>query len=80
MRKAVIVHEIKDYLIITFGLFLYAFGWVAFLLPYGIACGGLTGISAIVYYLTNLEMQVTYFTVNFVLVLFAGTAAAENTA
>ena len=71
MRKAVIVHEIKDYLIITFGLFLYAFGWVAFLLPYGIACGGLTGISAIVYYLTNLEMQVTYFTVNFVLVLFA---------
>ena len=71
MKKEMIRHEVMDYLTMTFGLFLYAFGWVAFLLPYGIACGGLTGISAIVYYLAGVEMEVTYFSVNIILVIFA---------
>ncbi len=70
MRQT-LYHEIEDYFFITLGLFLYALGWAAFLLPYEIACGGLTGISAIVYYLTGLEMQFTYFGVNAVLVIFA---------
>jgi hypothetical protein len=64
-------HEVEDYLVITFGLVLYALGWTAFLLPYEIASGGLTGISAIVYYITGLEMQYTYFTVNALLILAA---------
>lgn len=63
--------EVKDYLVITFGLFLIALGWAAFLLPYSIACGGLTGVSAIIYYLTGIEIQYTYFVVNSVLILFA---------
>ena len=42
--------EVKDYLSITFGLICYALGWAAFLLPYQITTGGVTGISAIIYY------------------------------
>ena len=58
--------EVNDYLVITFGLLLYALGWTAFLLPYQISTGGLTGISAIVYYLTGIELQNTYFAVNLI--------------
>ena len=41
--------DVKDYLSITFGLMCYALGWAAFLLPYQITTGGVTGISAIIY-------------------------------
>ena len=47
--------EVKDYLSITFGLICYALGWAAFLLPYQITTGGVTGISAIIYYVTGIE-------------------------
>lgn len=70
-RRTAFWHEVEDYVFITFGLMLYALGWTAFLLPYEIASGGLTGISAIVYYLTGLEMQYTYFAVNALLILGA---------
>lgn len=71
MTKNRLKTEIVDYLIITFGLFLYALGWSAFLLPYEISSGGLTGISAIVFYCTGFEIQYTYFLVNLLLLLFA---------
>ena len=71
IKQQLIKAEIYDYFVITFGLFLYALGWSAFLLPYEIACGGLTGISAIVFYLTGLEIQYTYFSVNVLLILIA---------
>lgn len=66
-----ISNAIKDYGVITFGLLLYAIGWTAFLLPYEIAAGGLTGVSAIVYYVTGLEIQITYFGINTLLLLIA---------
>ena len=71
MSRSKLWNEVEDYVVITFGLGLYALGWTAFLLPYEIASGGLTGISAIVYYLTGVEMQYTYFTVNALLILAA---------
>lgn len=63
--------EIKDYLAITFGLVCYAFGWVAFMLPYQISTGGLTGISALIYYMTGIEIQVSYFIINAIFMVFA---------
>ena len=56
--------EVHDYLAITFGLICYAMGWAAFLLPYQITTGGVTGIAAIIYYATGLEIQVSYFIIN----------------
>ena len=51
--------ETKDYLVITLGLMAYAMGWCLFLLPYQISTGGVTGISAIIYYATGVEMQIS---------------------
>ncbi len=62
---------VKDYLAITLGLVCYALGWTAFLLPYQITTGGVTGISAIIYFLTGVEMEVSYFIINVVLMGFA---------
>lgn len=56
--------EAKDYLTITLGLMAYAMGWCLFLLPYQISTGGVTGISAIIYYATGVEMQISYFLIN----------------
>lgn len=71
IRKEYVKHELSDYLAITFGLFLYALGWAAFLLPYSITSGGLTGVSAIIYYVTGLEIQVSYFIINALLLIAA---------
>ncbi|MBO5585384.1 MAG: YitT family protein [Bacteroidaceae bacterium] len=64
-------NEVEDYLFITLGLLLYAVGWTVFLLPYEIPSGGLTGVSALIYYVTGLEMQVTYLIGNVFLLLCA---------
>lgn len=37
--------EVKDYVFITLGLFLYAAAFTVFLMPYEIVTGGLTGFS-----------------------------------
>lgn len=63
--------EFKDYFAITFGLLLYALGWTCFLLPYQITTGGVTGISAIIFYATGVQIQVSYFIINSVFLLFA---------
>ena len=51
--------ELKDYVAITLGIMCYALGWAAFLLPYQISTGGVTGISALIYYVTGIEIQVS---------------------
>lgn len=66
-----LTNAIRDYGVITFGLFLYALGWAAFMLPYEISSGGLTGVSAIIYYITGLELQITYFSINAILIIAA---------
>lgn len=66
-----LTNAIRDYGVITFGLFLYALGWAAFMLPYEISSGGLTGVSAIIYYITGLELQITYFSINALLIIVA---------
>jgi uncharacterized membrane-anchored protein YitT (DUF2179 family) len=69
--KAQVMRECRDYAFITFGLFLYAMGWAAFLLPYQITTGGTTGIAAIIYYSTGFPIQWSYFLINVVLMVFA---------
>lgn len=71
LNKTDILRELKDYLFITLGLMCYAMGWAAFLLPYQISTGGVTGISAIVYYATGIQIQITYFIINAFLLTFA---------
>lgn len=64
-------NETKDYIFITLGLLLYTFGWTVFLLPYEIVTGGVTGMSAIIYYATNFKIENTYLIINLTLLLIA---------
>jgi len=66
-----LVSAIKDYVIITFGLLLFALGWVVFLIPAEITGGGVSGVGAVLYFAAKIPVSVTYLAVNVVLVLIA---------
>ncbi len=66
-----VLRECKDYVGITLGLVVYALGWTCFLLPYQITTGGVTGVSAIIFYATGIEIQVSFFVINFCFLLVA---------
>ena len=63
--------NIREYIFIAFGLFLYAGAWKGLLLPHKITGGGVTGIGALLYYATNIPISVTFFAINFVLLAIA---------
>lgn len=69
--KPTIKSEIKNYLMITLGLTLYAFTWKFFMEPNEFVTGGITGVGGIVYYATGVPMQYTYFAINIVLIIIA---------
>jgi uncharacterized membrane-anchored protein YitT (DUF2179 family) len=71
MLKHITPSLIKSHLIITFGLFLNALGWTAFLIPAKITGGGITGVSTLIYYGTGFPLGISYLIINAVLVLFA---------
>ncbi|BEG99965.1 YitT family protein [Bacteroides sedimenti] len=70
-NKTDFLRELKDYFFINLGLISYAVGWAAFLLPYQITTGGVTGISAIIYYATGVQIEISYFIINAILMTFA---------
>ena len=71
VKQKYILREAEDYLFITFGLALLTFGWTVFLLPNEIVTGGVTGISAIVYYATGIRVENTYAVINIALLVVA---------
>ena len=66
-----IMSELKNYLMITLGLTLYAFTWKFFMAPYKFVTGGITGVGGIIEYTTGLPMQYTYFAINIILLIIA---------
>jgi len=67
----IIWNEVKDYMFITLGLFLYTIAFTVFLMPYQIVAGGVTGLSAIIYYATGFHLENTYIIINGLLLLMA---------
>ena len=65
------MQDVRDYLVITLGLALYAVGFTCFQLPYELATGGLSGIAAVIFYGTGFPVQYTFFLVNIVLLIIA---------
>ena len=47
INQQLIRDEIKDYILLTLGLTLYAAAFTVFLMPYQIVTGGVTGLSAL---------------------------------
>ena len=66
-----IISEVKNYLMITLGLTLYAFTWKFFMAPFKFVTGGITGIGGIVEYTTGVPMPYTYFAINIILLIIA---------
>lgn len=62
--------EIRSYLLIAFGMLIYAVAATGFLVPHRIVGGGATGMSTIIYYLSGetIPVGVGYFLINIVLV------------
>jgi uncharacterized membrane-anchored protein YitT (DUF2179 family) len=62
---------IKDYLIITFGLFVFTIGWMLFIIPAEITGGGISGVAAVIFYATKIPVSISFFVINIILVLIA---------
>lgn len=62
---------IQDYFIMTFGLFLFTMAWVLFIIPTKIAGGGISGVSAVIYYATDIPVSISYLLINVLLILIA---------
>ncbi|MBO6058579.1 MAG: YitT family protein [Bacteroidaceae bacterium] len=62
---------IVDFLAINTGMAVYALGWAAFLLPYHITTGGMTGMFAILYYVTKFPIAAAVLISNAILLLIA---------
>ena len=69
--RPTVMSELKNYLMITLGLTLYAFTWKFFMAPYQFVTGGITGVGGNVEYTTGIAMQYTYFVINIVLIIIA---------
>jgi uncharacterized membrane-anchored protein YitT (DUF2179 family) len=62
----------------TLGLFIFAFGWIAFVVPQEIAGGGVIGLSSIVYYATGFPISYTYFIINVILLVIGFMVLGKN--
>lgn len=62
---------LKEYTIISIGMFLYCFSWTAFLIPKGIVGGAATGFATLIYYATDglIPVSVTYLVLNVILII-----------
>lgn len=58
-----------DYVMIILGIFLYAFGFCAFILPHKIVMGGLSGVGTLVYFASNeyIPVAVSQYVLNLML-------------
>ncbi|RLD66660.1 MAG: YitT family protein [Bacteroidetes bacterium] len=68
---AAVINFIKPYLYITTGLFIFAFGWTAFLIPSELIGGGISGLGTLIYFSTGFPVGYTTLLVNIVLVIIA---------
>ena len=71
INHKLIMKEVEDYFFITLGLVLYTIAFTIFLMPYQIVAGGVTGLSAIIYYATGFHLENTYIIINGLLLVVA---------
>ena len=61
----------QDYVMITFGLLCYAFGFTAFILPEKIVIGSVTGLSSLIHFWLGWNVAITYYVINIILLCIA---------
>ncbi len=58
---------IYDYFVMTVGLLIFCLAWTSFLIPGGIASGGLTGLCTVIQFGTGIPLVYPYFAINVIL-------------
>jgi uncharacterized membrane-anchored protein YitT (DUF2179 family) len=71
LNSNAIFRTVKSYLIISIGLFIYAFAWKAFIIPREIGGGAAAGVATIIYYISGkcISPGITIFVLNAILVI-----------
>ena len=70
--------NMKDFIFIVFGILLYAIGYTAFILPERVVMGGVAGLSALIYYATNIPAGISIFVLNITLLVIAFSALTKQ--
>ncbi|MCW0482479.1 YitT family protein [Gaoshiqia sediminis] len=70
-RKAKLKTTFTDYIVIAFGMALYVLSWTIFLIPAEITGGGISGLSAVIFYSSKIPVAISYFIINVFLILIA---------
>ena len=70
--------NMKDFMFIVFGILLYAIGYTAFILPERVVMGGVSGLSALIYYATNIPAGISIFVLNITLLIIAFSALTKQ--
>lgn len=69
MKSSKILSVIWDYFLITLGTLIYVMAWTSFLIPNGMASGGLTGLCTIIQYGTGVPVAWSFPVINIVLLI-----------
>jgi uncharacterized membrane-anchored protein YitT (DUF2179 family) len=69
MKKINILAELRSYVIMTAGLFLFAFSWTKFVIPQEITGGGVIGLSSVIFYGTGFPVSYSYLIINTALLI-----------
>jgi uncharacterized membrane-anchored protein YitT (DUF2179 family) len=66
-----VFYSVQDYLMIFIGTVLYGFGFNGFILSNEIVTGGVSGISALIFFATSIPVSVSYLVINIFLLAIA---------
>ena len=69
MKTSRFLTVFMDYLLMTVGSLIFCMAWTSFLIPNGLASGGLTGLCTIIQYGTGIPVGLTYPIINIVLLI-----------
>ena len=69
MKSSKVLNVIWDYFLMTVGSVIFCMAWTSFLIPNGLASGGLTGFCTIIQYGTGIPVGVTYPILNILLLI-----------
>lgn len=69
MKSSKALSVIWDYVLMTLGSFIFVMAWTSFLIPNGLASGGMTGLCTIIQYGTGIPVGLTYPLLNVLLLI-----------
>lgn len=64
-----VLHVVMDYFLMTVGSVIFCMAWTSFIIPNGLASGGLTGLCTIIQYGTGIPVGITYPALNIILLI-----------